>query len=327
MSSPLLEAEQLAKTFDAGRRRAPVHALDGVSLQVEAGTTIALVGESGSGKTTLGRTILGLSPPTSGSVRIWGRDVYSGDRDERAAARKAVQVVFQNPSSSLDPTMKVSQIVCEPIREPRRLRGAEMRERAAELLDAVQLNRDYLQRRPFELSGGEQQRVAIARAVAADPDLVVLDEPTSSIDFAVRRQILDLLHELQTSRGLTFFFITHDLVSAQYLAATTAVLYAGRTVEVGPTPEVLTKPRHPYTKVLIESALSTRPGVKPSLARPDLIRAAEHNWSGCAFRQRCPLAASRCSEVTPELRALAEAHRARCHFAELVRPTELADVG
>jgi oligopeptide/dipeptide ABC transporter ATP-binding protein len=327
MSSPLLEAEQLSKTFDTGRRRAPVHALDGVSLRVEAGTTVALVGESGSGKTTLGRTILGLECPTSGSVRIWGHDVYNGDRRERAEAAKAVQVVFQNPSSSLDPMMKVAQIVCEPIREPRRLRGAAMRERAAELLDAVQLDLDYLERRPFELSGGEQQRVAIARAIAADPDLVVLDEPTSSIDFAVRRQILRLLDGLQMSRGLTFFFITHDLVSAQYLAATTAVLYAGRAVEVGPTSEVLTNPRHPYTKVLIESALSARPGVKPSLARPDLIRAAEHNWRGCAFRQRCPLADSRCSEETPELRVLADAHEARCHHAERVSPTSFAEVG
>jgi oligopeptide/dipeptide ABC transporter ATP-binding protein len=327
MTPPLVELKAVSKRFEAGRGRSAVAALADVSLSIESGATVALVGESGSGKTTLGRSILGLSPPTDGVVSVSGEDVYDRDRAVRQRARSDIQVVFQNPTSSLDPTMSVGQIVCEPIREPRRLRGAQMRVRAGELLELVGLDPAYVGRRPFELSGGQQQRVAIARAIATDPRLVVLDEPTSSIDFAARRQILRLLRELQIQRALTYLYITHDLVSAQYIAPRTAVMYAGRVIETGPTSEVLRNPRHPYTRVLIESALSARPGVRPSVARPELVRTDQHNWDGCAFRQRCPLANQVCGELLPELRELAHLHKARCHYAERVQATEALEVG
>ena len=316
MTTPLVELREVSQTFARGKGRTPLRALDAVSLEVRRGATVALVGESGSGKTTLGRTVLGLAAPTAGAVLVDGADVYDRDRAARARARAGVQVVFQHPSSSLDPTMRIDQIVCEPLRSPR-LRGRAARVRAQALLERVGLRPEYAARRPFELSGGEQQRVAIARAIAAEPELIVLDEPTSSIDFAARRDILRLLAELQRDGGLTYLFITHDLVSATYLAPETVVLYAGRIVERGPTAEVLERPRHPYTKVLIQSALTARPGVRPSIVDAPAVR-EERSWGACAFRERCPLRSERCDGQAPELRRLADGHDARCFHAEQV---------
>jgi oligopeptide/dipeptide ABC transporter ATP-binding protein len=318
--SPLVEIEAVHKTFDAGHGRSPVLAIDGVTLHVESGVTVALVGESGSGKTTLGRVILGLTRPTAGYVRVGGHDVNAREREVRRLARKNVQVVFQNPSTSLNPTMSVARIVCEPIREPHRLRGKAMRVRAAELLETVELEEKYLFRRPHELSGGEQQRVAIARSLAADPKLIVLDEPTASLDFAIRRHILALLRELQEREGLTYFYITHDLLSARYLAPVTAVLYAGRVVEIGATRAIVGNPRHPYTRLLTASAgYDAHSNIPFAIRENDLFSGGQQDWQGCAFRGRCGIATERCAEETPELRDIEPGgHGVRCHHAENV---------
>lgn len=251
----LIELVDVHKVFEGSRREEPVHALDGVSLSVTKGRSMALVGESGSGKTTLARTVLGLCAPTSGVVRLLGDEVY-GKRKKERGVNSPVQVVFQNPHSSLNPSSTVAESICEPLRWPR-LSQRELKVRAEKLLEMVGLDSSYLGARPRELSGGQQQRVAIARAIAPEPALVVLDEPTASVDVAARRSILLLLDDLQKAVGTTYLFVTHDLVSASYIARDTTVLYRGSVVEQGPTASVLSKPTHGYTKLLVSSALST----------------------------------------------------------------------
>lgn len=250
-----LEVDHVSQVFPASGRSGVVQALDDVSLTVAAGSTMAIVGESGSGKSTLARAILGLTPPSEGHIRVFGEDVYAGNKADRTKARAGVQVVFQNPHSSLDPTMSVDKIICEPQRRSSST-GQSKLARAQALLEKVGLPSEYALMRPFQLSGGEQQRVAIARAIGARPSLLVLDEPTSSIDVASRRDVLRLLRQLQRDEGLTYIFITHDLVAARYMADETTVLYGGKIVERGTTQDVLEHPEHEYTRALVKSALS-----------------------------------------------------------------------
>ena len=250
-AAPAIEVVDLVQEYDAGRGRAPFRAVDGVSLSVPAGTTHAIVGESGSGKTTTARTVVGVARPTSGRVQVAGIDVTAAGRRETRALRRRVQLVLQNPYSSLDPRQPVGDAIAEPLANFRIGDRAERRRRVADALDRVALPAGLAGRLPRELSGGQRQRVAIARALVIEPEVVVLDEPVSALDVTVQAQILRLLAELQEDLGLTYLFVSHDLGVVAHLSDTVSVMKAGRIVEEGPTHDVFAHPTDPYTADLL----------------------------------------------------------------------------
>ncbi len=269
---PLLEVRNLTKLFPLGESifgggaTNEVRAVDDVSLDIESGETLGLVGESGSGKSTLGRLVLRLIEPTSGSIHFDGRDLLAASRGEMRRLRRDMQIIFQDPFGSLDPRMRVEEIVSEPllIHErmsssagalsfSRSLRKGSIRARVAELLRAVGLDESALARFPHEFSGGQRQRVGIARALALHPRLIVADEPVSALDVSVGAQIVNLLAQLQREFGLTYLFISHSMPVVRYLATRIAVMYRGKIVEVGPTAQITTQPSHPYTRTLLEA--------------------------------------------------------------------------
>lgn len=321
----LLQIEDLAVYFDVGgsfsvplltRRATYVRAVDGVTIGVGAGETVAVVGESGCGKTTLARAVLGLVESKRGSVRIRGQDEakfkHSKDRF------KIIQMVFQDPDSSLDPSMKVKDTVSEPLVGLSSMNKNDRERKAAEVLNAVGLDSKFLDRLPRQLSGGQKQRVNIARAIVTEPSLVMLDEPTSALDASVQAQILNLLLELQSKFNLSYLIITHNISVAEYLSDRTYVMYAGKVVEYGPTNAVIKDPRHPYTIALITSAPIPDPrernllkveivGEVPSVVNPP---------SGCRFHPRCPYAEQKCSDQEPLLEPLGPGRFAACHFIE-----------
>jgi oligopeptide transport system ATP-binding protein len=259
----LLSTSKLCKEYDV-RGRGPVVAVDNVSLELRAGETLAVVGESGSGKTTLARMMLGLLPPTSGRVEVGGRDVFALPAGELRTLRRDLQVVLQDPFSSMNPRMRVVDIVAEPLvtHEPR-LRGrrgrAERAEQVADLLTAVGLERDVASRYPHEFSGGQRQRISIARALALRPEVIVLDEPTSALDVSVQAQVLDLLSALQREFHLSYLFVSHNLAVVRKLADRVAVMRAGAVVETGPVATVFDSPSDPYTRALLDAVLEPDP--------------------------------------------------------------------
>jgi oligopeptide/dipeptide ABC transporter ATP-binding protein len=326
--APLLEVRHLVKHFRAGRSAfggsaRVVHALDDVSFTVSAHETLGLVGESGSGKSTLGRTVLRLSPPTSGQVLFRGQDLATLSRGELRATRQHMQIVFQDPVGSLNPRLTVEQIVGEPLAihglAPTR---AARRARVAELLSQVGLPEDALARQPHAFSGGQRQRIGIARALASRPDLVVADEPVSALDVSIQAQIVNLLADLQAAHGLAFLFVSHDLKVVRHLAHRIAVLLVGHLVELGPAVGVAEQPAHPYTHAL----LSAVPAIDPSKRRARILLTGEPPSplappSGCRFHPRCPLyqreGDRRCSEEVPQLRQApgrTAGHQVACHF-------------
>lgn len=309
----LLELDDVSRTFDlpGGQR---VHAVDGLSLSVEAGETVALIGESGSGKSTAGRLALRLLEPTAGTVRFEGVDLGSLDKAALRQARARMQIVFQEPFESLNPRLKVSSIIEEPliVHGLESDRGTRAR-RVAETLEHVGLPAEFAVRYPGELSGGQQQRVGIARAIVTDPSFVVLDEPTSSLDLSVRAQILQLLARLQKELGMAYLFISHDIHTVRYVADRIVVMYLGRVVETGTTEELFADPQHPYTQALLSSSLSADPfeGVEPLRLQGDPSSPTDRPV-GCVLYPRCPIRIDECASAPVPLRAVAEGHSAAC---------------
>jgi oligopeptide transport system ATP-binding protein len=314
----LLHVEDVVKNFPVGGvgTRKVVHAVDGASFDIRRGEVLSLVGESGSGKSTLGRCITGMTPPTSGRIVFDGQDLADLGRQSRAAFRRRVQPVFQDPRSSLDPRWPVSRTIGEALRANRIGNTAARAKRVVELMDLVGLPAHFAERRPRELSGGQQQRVAIAAALALDPELLVADEPVSALDVSVQAQILNLLGHLRDELGLALLFIAHDLSVVEHLSDRVAVMYLGRIVEVGTTAEIFDDPQHPYSRALMDA-----------IPYPDPSRRMNHTKlvgeipspisppSGCHFHTRCPVAIDRCAVDIPNTTTYTATHSAACFVA------------
>ncbi|MFD7922250.1 ABC transporter ATP-binding protein [Streptomyces sp. NPDC059740] len=313
---PVLELRDLTRHFGAAGRA--VRAADGVTLTVGRGEVLGLVGESGSGKSTVGRCAVRLDEPTSGSVLINGTDVTRLSRRALRPLRRHFNLVFQDPSASLDPRMTVGRIVTEPLRLHGMLRSTAARERAVELLSQVGLRPEYADRHPHQLSGGQRQRVSIARALSAEPDLLVADEPTSALDVSVQASVLNLLADLQRDRGFGCLFITHDLAAVEYLADRIAVMYLGQIVEQAPVAELFAAPKHPYTQALLSAAPLPDPSAQRTRRRIVLTGELPSPLApppGCRFHTRCPLATDRCRTEVPRLRPLPGVGReVACHL-------------
>jgi oligopeptide/dipeptide ABC transporter ATP-binding protein len=301
-----------------GRTVPPVRAVDGVSFEVGRGETLALVGESGCGKSSVGRTILRLQEPTSGTMAFEGIDVFALDRARLRELRRQMQIIFQDPYSSLNPRMTIGAAIAEGIEIHRLAPKAEIPRRVAALLDEVGLDPSYGRRYPHEFSGGQRQRIGIARALAVQPAFIVCDEPVSALDVSVQAQVLNLLSDLQQHRGLSYLFIAHDLAVVRQIAHRIAVMYLGHIVEEGSTDQILTNPRHPYT-VALRSAV---PEPDPTARRDRIMLGGDlpspsNPPPGCPFHTRCfhPLKDERCRIEVPLLRPVGET-LAACHYAE-----------
>ena len=307
----------VAGGFRLRKARVWLKAVDGVSAQVETGWTLGIVGESGSGKTTLAKLLLLLEPPTSGALRFDGQDVETFDRADRARYRRAVQAVFQDPYSSLNPRRRIAASIAEPLLPSYGLSQSAVRKRVAELLTLVGISPDSGSLYPHEFSGGQRQRIAIARALAPNPQCIILDEPVSALDASMRAQILNLLQGLQERLGLAYVMITHDLAAARHLSTHLAVMYAGKLVEAGACEAVYATPRHPYTQALLSAALPLHPSAqRPRMILPGEIPNPLALPAGCRFHPRCPQATPACAAIEPAWREVGHGHFAACHLGD-----------
>ncbi len=325
MPEPLLEVRNLVKHFplphtilDAALRRLPekVRAVDGVSFTVERGKTLGLVGESGCGKSTLGRCILRLYDADAGEVRLDGVDLLRLTEQDLIPYRKRMQVVFQDPYSSLNPRQSVGNILLEVLDVHEIGAPGDRRRRVAELLSQVGLRSVDAHKYPGEFSGGQRQRIGIARALAVEPDLLIADEPLSALDVSIQAQILQLLLDLRASLGLTMIFISHDLRVVRYLSDEVAVMYLGKIVERAPTAELFARPQHPYTLALLAALPEVGGEQREMIPIEGEPPSAVQVPSGCRFHPRCPWKVERCLREEPELRELLPRHAAACHVAE-----------
>jgi len=319
---PLLQVRGLKRYFEQKsgwllRRKRVVHAVDGVDLSIQSEEVLGLVGESGCGKTTLGRCVLRLIEPTAGEIIFAGQNLLALDAASLRRARSEMQIVFQDPISSLDPRFTVEESIAEPLRTHLALSRPERRERVLALLEDVGLGEQHLDRYSHELSGGQCQRVALARALVLHPRLLVLDEPTSALDVSVQAQIISLLVQLKETYHLTYLFITHDLGVVRYISDRIAVMYLGQIVELGPTKAVFESPLHPYTQALLASVPIPEPKVREwSFVLQGAVPSPVNPPPGCRFHTRCPSAQTICREQKPALRMISPGRWVACHLEE-----------
>lgn len=315
-AAPLLQVRRLRKYFDItkglfSRVAGHVHAVEDVSFDIASREVLGLAGESGSGKTTIGRAVLRLIEATSGVVLFEGRDVLTLDARALRDFRRSAQIIFQDPYASIDPTMTVAEVVAEPLRVQSLARGSELWDRVERLLGDVSLPADFMRRRPTDLSGGQRQRVVIARALAVEPRFIVADEPVSSLDVSIQAQIIRLLEDLEEQRGFSMLFISHDLAIMEYLSDRIAVVYLGRIMEIGPSRELVSRPRHPYTEALISAVPDTTNQRRRIVLKGD-VPSPVAPPSGCVFRTRCPYALPACSHEVPPMQEVSPSHWKAC---------------
>ena len=323
-AGPLLEVRDLTVSFRSARgwrpsRRQTISAVDGVSLSIASREVLSVVGESGCGKSTLARTIVRLETATSGRVLFEGDDLLRLSGRALRRRRRHIQMVFQDPFSSLSPRQTVETMLVEPMDVHGIGTPSDRRDRAVDLLGRVGLDPSALSRYAFQFSGGQRQRIAIARALAVEPRLLLCDEPISALDVSIRAQILNLLHDLRHTLGLSYLFIAHDLAAVRHVSDRVAVMYLGRIAEMAPAEELFAHPTHPYTRALWSAAPVPNPAIERRrrriILRGELPNPAEPP-SGCRFRTRCPIATDRCSAETPALREVSPGHAVACHHAE-----------
>ncbi len=317
----ILSAKGLKKYYRCGdgffmRGSRQLRAVDGVDIDLEKGKTLGLVGESGCGKSTLARLLLRLEEPTEGTLEIEGADFLSLKGRELRRARRKIQMIFQDPYSSLNPRLTVGSTIAEGIRIHKLAKGADIERRVGGLLDKVGLPRAAYSRYPHEFSGGQRQRVGIARALAVEPDIIVADEPVSALDVSVQAQIINLLADLQNDMGLTYLFVAHDLSVVEHVSDRISVMYLGRIVESAPAKELFSAPMHPYTQGLLASIPTATPGHRVKAAISGDVPSPVDIPAGCSFHTRCPKAIGRCSEETPRLREISPGRYAACWLQE-----------
>jgi len=309
----LVQVRDLVKHFPVEGSRDVWRAVDGVSFDIKQGETLGLVGESGCGKSTAGRCLLRLIEPTGGDIHFEGRDVRAMGKRELRELRREMQIVFQDPSASLNPRMKIGDIIAEPLLIHGIGNKDERRERVAGLLARVGLDADYMKRYSHEFSGGQLQRIGVARALALNPKLIVADEPVSALDVSVQAQVVNLLQDLQAEFGLTYLFISHGLAVVEHISTRVAVMYLGRIVEIADAKELYLNPLHPYTVALLSAIPVPDPKVKRDriILKGD-VPTSRNPPSGCRFRTRCPIAIDECARIDPELREVSPGHSAAC---------------
>lgn len=311
---PLVKVEGLFKIFQEGRNQ--IHAVNGLDFEISPGETLGLVGESGCGKTTAARCILRLTEPTSGKIVFNGTDLTSLPRAEMRSQRRHLQMVFQDPNTSLNPRFTVRQTLSEPLKLHGLVNGKPLEEQLRSTMERVNLDPFMLDRYPHELSGGQKQRVGIARAIISEPKFVVLDEPTSSLDMSIRIYIIALLQHLQQELGMTYLFISHDLSTIRHLCNRVMVMYLGRVVETGPTEEIFSNPRHVYTQALISAVPIPDPSVKKErIFLKGETPSATQVRQGCPLLERCPYAEAVCEQPQP-FYPVGKDHRAACRLAK-----------
>jgi len=320
-AEPILRAQGLKKHFPVTRGMiwtrivGWVKAVDGISFSIQPGQTLAIVGESGCGKTTTAKVILRLEEPTSGEVFVDGKAVHALNGDALKEYRTIVQAVFQDPWSSLNPRMRVQDLVAEPLVVNRRVSSQEVKSRVAEILSRVGLRPEQAKLYPHEFSGGQRQRIAVASALVSDPKLIILDEPVSALDVSIRAQIMNLLVDLQGQFGVSYLLIAHHLATTRYMAHEVAVMYLGKIVERAKTEELFKNPAHPYTKALFSAALPAHPDiVREEIILPGEVPSPINPPSGCRFHPRCPFVMPRCAEIEPEEKAIVPGHMVACHL-------------
>ena len=313
----LLEIKDLQKTFKVKSffgATTEVHALNGISLAINKGESLGIVGESGCGKSTLANLLIRLDEPTAGAIFLDGQNISHAKEKDLRKLRSRIQIVFQDPYSSLSPRMTVEQIITEPMRVAGDKSAGEMRKKAVDLLELVGMRESSLARYPHEFSGGQRQRLSIARALTTEPEILILDEPTSALDVSVQAQVLNILTDLQKQLNLTYLFISHNLAVVKYISDRTAVMYRGQVVEIGPSEDILLSPIHPYTQDLLEAVPLVGKPFRPPV-KEDAPVYADGLTEGCSYYNRCPFAADKCRKQKPDLAVKEKNHLVACWHA------------